>query len=279
MQKNKYGFNLSQEGIPHSDKDPMFIPDSIQQHPGRGQWSSSPRRVHAKGLRYWVARIRALRVLAMALLDGPRLFDRLPTTAWYGEMIGQLIQALGPLSSDHLLDLGCGTGRQAIIASPFVRRVTAADRSMAMLEVAERNRIRSSVINIEIRQEDGEDLSFKNDSFDLATGFMLLPVFKDPTRVLRELLRVVRPGGRIGLLVPSEPLTPVSAWEFVKTRGLRGFDQDSLLAWAHTSRRFSQSDLLRLLSEYADGGVRIIPFLDGMAFAAILTKPGRCVGM
>jgi hypothetical protein len=87
---------------------------------------------------------------------------------------------------------------------------------------------------------------------------------------------VLRPGGRIGLLVPSDTLTPASAWEIAETRGFQGFDRDSLVAWASTSQSFSPVDLVSLLGPYVDGVVRIVPLLDGAALAAILTKPGRC---
>lgn len=237
----------------------------------------SPTRTHAQGFRYWLDRARAFRILVLALIDGPRLFDRLPTTAWYAEMSNQLFQAIGPGPSDCLLDLGCGSGRHAISASHAVDRVVAADRSSRMLEVAQRNRIRSRATNIDIQQEDAEALSFEDESFDLATGFMLLPVFNDPTTVLQELLRVVRPGGRIGLLVPSETLTPPNAWGVAMSRGLLGIDRDSLLAWAHTSRRYTREDLHRLPGLSAAVELQILPLLDDLAYAAILTKSGRCV--
>lgn len=240
---------------------------------------ASPRRIPAWGLRYWLARTRALGVFVLAAIDGPTLFDRLPATAWYEEMSSQILQALDPGSSDHLLDLGCGAGRQAIKAARLVKRVMAVDHASAMLARAARNRTLAGADNVEIRWEDAEALSFRDRSFDLATGFMLLPSFKDPSKAISELVRVVRPGGRIGLLVPSESLTPRAAWRFADTHGLGGFDQDSLLAWAHTSRRFSEPELLRLLTPHSDQNPRMIPLLDGMALAAILTKPGRCTGL
>lgn len=233
-------------------------------------------RTHSLGWEYWADRTRACRVAALALFDSPGLFDRLPTTTWYAAMSQQLLQAMSPTATDRLLDLGCGSGRHAIGAAHLVSHVVAADRSSKMLDMARKNRDRSGVRNLDLRLEDGEALSFSEDAFDLATGYMLLPAVQDPARVLRELVRVVCPGGRIGLLVPSESLTPANAWTFAKRHGLSGFDKASLIAWAQTSRRFATTDLQRLLGPGLEHQFQVVPLLEGMAFAAIVTKPWGC---
>ena len=246
----------------------MNIPTSLPRRQDRSGWSLS------SILRFCLAEIRALRVLAMALTDGPALFDRLPATVWYEEMTEQLLRALSPADSDHLLDLGCGSGRHAIQAAHLVSQVTAADHSLRMLELAQRNQRSAKTHNLILRQEDGEALSFPDHAFDLATGFMLLPAFEEPTKVIGELLRVVKPGGRIGLLNPSWSLNPLAAWSFSRERGHQGFDLASLMAWAHTRRRFSPEGLLRSLRHQTEGEIRLLPLLGGMAFAAVVTKPG-----
>jgi demethylmenaquinone methyltransferase/2-methoxy-6-polyprenyl-1,4-benzoquinol methylase len=101
---------------------------------------------------------------------------------------------------DSVLDACCGTGDLALAALAAGGRVTGLDFSERMLERARR---KSSAV--EWVQGDALALPFDDGSFDAATvGFGLRNV-EDHERALRELRRVLRPGGRLGVLDVTRP--------------------------------------------------------------------------
>ena len=111
--------------------------------------------------------------------------------------------------SGRILDAGVGTGRNA----PFYPRGTSVvgiDFSPAMLARAERRRTQSAA-PVELRQMDVVNLDFPPASFDAAVATFLFCVLADAQQVpaLRELRRVVRPGGIIRLLEYVRPRSPL----------------------------------------------------------------------
>jgi demethylmenaquinone methyltransferase/2-methoxy-6-polyprenyl-1,4-benzoquinol methylase len=109
-------------------------------------------------------------------------------------------------SGDRVLDACCGTGDLAIGARRRGADVVGLDFSTAMLE-----RARRKDPNVEWVQGDALGLPFEDGSFDAATvGFGVRNV-ADLEACLGELRRVLRPGGRLGILeitTPRGPLAP-----------------------------------------------------------------------
>ena len=105
---------------------------------------------------------------------------------------------------DRVLDACCGTGDLAIAAGRAGGRVVGLDFSERMLE-----RARRKSAAIEWVRGDLLDLPFEDESFDAATvGFGVRNV-ADLERSLRELRRVLRPGGRLGILEITKPRGPL----------------------------------------------------------------------
>lgn len=107
-----------------------------------------------------------------------------------------------PQDGGHVLDIATGTGlvAQALLDRGF--RVTGLDQSPEMLDVA-RARLagRATVVHAH-----AEELPFESASFDHLTVTYLLRYVDDPAATMRELARVVRPGGTVAMLefgVPS----------------------------------------------------------------------------
>jgi demethylmenaquinone methyltransferase/2-methoxy-6-polyprenyl-1,4-benzoquinol methylase len=105
---------------------------------------------------------------------------------------------------DRVLDAACGTGDLAIEAARAGGRVVGLDFSGAMLE-----RARRKAPQLEWVQGDLLALPWEDGAFDAATvGFGIRNV-TDLEAGLRELRRVVRPGGRVGILEITRPRGPL----------------------------------------------------------------------
>jgi demethylmenaquinone methyltransferase/2-methoxy-6-polyprenyl-1,4-benzoquinol methylase len=106
---------------------------------------------------------------------------------------------------DRVLDACCGTGDLALAAAGEGGRVTGLDFSERMLERARR---KSSAI--EWVEGDLLDLPFEDDGFDAATVGFGVRNIEDLDRGLRELRRVLRPGGRLAVLDLVRPRGPLA---------------------------------------------------------------------
>ncbi len=99
-------------------------------------------------------------------------------------------------------DLGCGTGIVSQALSPFVRKVVAVDGSSEMLAAARERLI--GIENVELRQGELERLPLRRQTLDAAFLMLVLHYLPDPTRVIVETARVLKPGGRL-LIVDMLP--------------------------------------------------------------------------
>jgi ubiquinone/menaquinone biosynthesis C-methylase UbiE len=102
------------------------------------------------------------------------------------------------VSTGRILEVGVGTGKN-MPYYPAGAKVTAIDLSGEMLAQAHRRAAREG-INVELYEMDVQDLSFEKDSFDTVVATCVFCTVPDPVRGLRELGRVVQPGGRVVLL-------------------------------------------------------------------------------
>jgi ubiquinone/menaquinone biosynthesis C-methylase UbiE len=95
------------------------------------------------------------------------------------------------------LELGCGTGffTLNLMLAGIVERGEVTDLSPGMVEVARRN-AQSLGFEISGRVADAEQLPYDDESFDLVIGHAVLHHIPDVQRSLREVLRVLKPGGR-----------------------------------------------------------------------------------
>jgi ubiquinone/menaquinone biosynthesis C-methylase UbiE len=113
-----------------------------------------------------------------------------------------LLRAADIAPGMRVLDIATGTGLSAEAALAGVGptgHVTAADISPAMAEKA-RERL-GKAPNVSVSVEDGQRLSFADESFDAVLCNLGLMFFPDPVRGLSEFRRVLRPGGRAAVSV------------------------------------------------------------------------------
>lgn len=109
-----------------------------------------------------------------------------------------LIERLDPRDGDAWLDLACGTGAMSELAAGKGASVTGVDLAPALIETA-KERAEEQGLTIDYRVGDCENLDLDEASFDVVSstcGVMFAP---DHEATARELVRVVKRGGRIGL--------------------------------------------------------------------------------
>jgi len=146
-------------------------------------------------------------------------YDRVGATLSFGQdpRWRRFLVSRLPADRGHVLDVATGTGlvAEALVARGF--HVTGLDQSAEMLALA-RKRFGDRV---QLVEASAGALPFPDSSFDHLTFTYLLRYVDDPAATMRELARVVRPGGRIAMLdffVPTGVARP--AWEAYVRVGL-----------------------------------------------------------
>ena len=145
-----------------------------------------------------------------------------------------------PASGERVLDVACGTAAVSIElarAAP-ARVVTGVDQSLEML-AAGRARVERAGLSgrIELREGRAESLPFADGEFDALTFTYLLRYVDDPAATMRELARVVVPGGTIAMLefgLPRGVWRPL--WELYVRVGLPLAGAAVSPAWSDVGR-------------------------------------------
>ncbi|HII15549.1 MAG TPA: class I SAM-dependent methyltransferase [Nanoarchaeota archaeon] len=105
-----------------------------------------------------------------------------------------IIPVLKPQKKDLILDIGCGTGRFAMLLAKRCRKVTGIDFSPDMLAVAKDKS--KNIKNIEyLKLDASKKLPFKNSSFDKVLCTLVVMHIKDLQKFLSEIHRVLKKGG------------------------------------------------------------------------------------
>lgn len=109
-----------------------------------------------------------------------------------------LCGAVDPHAGQRVLDVACGSGNAALVAGRRYCEVTGIDYVPALLERA-KARAQAEGMTIDFREGDAQALPFEDKSFDAVLSVFGVMFAPDQEKAASELLRVCRPGGRIGL--------------------------------------------------------------------------------
>ncbi len=180
-------------------------------------------------------------------------------------------RALGALvPGPRVLDLGVGPGTSALEARDGEVRL-GLDRSREMLRRAARA-ARSRGVSLPLLRADATALPVRDGSLDGVTGHSLLYLLPDPSAVLAEVRRVLRPGGRAAFLEPRTGRPPLGV---AAAGGVRC--AASLLLWRGMSRlhaRFDEAGLSAMLERAGLRAARAWPVLQGHGVMAIAERGG-----
>jgi ubiquinone/menaquinone biosynthesis C-methylase UbiE len=182
--------------------------------------------------------------------DVQAFFERVATNwdtmrlAYYDErVIEKMAEVASVDERSEVADVGTGTGFVAAGLAPRVRRVIGIDNASAMLRVARENLDVLGVSNAELLVGDLARLPLAANSVDAAFANMVLHHAVDPTAMLEEMARIVRPGGTIAITDKLEHpyewmreehadvwlgFTPEQVEDYFSEVGLADYGYDSL---------------------------------------------------
>ena len=205
---------------------------------------------------------------ALELFRGlPRRYDALSSALSFGQdprWRRALVAAVAPPPGARVLDVATGTG---MVAAELLGRcdctVVGIDQSAEMLAAA-RARFAGDE-RVELIEGEAERLPFADQSFDALTFTYLLRYVEDPPATMRELARVVRPGGRVASLefgVPPRRL-PREAWRLYTAIGLPTLGRVASREWAEVGRFlgpsirgfYAKHPLERIVGYWRDAGL------------------------
>lgn len=151
-----------------------------------------------------------------------------------------------PPGAVTVLDLACGTGLLTRKLAERHRAVHGLDLSREMLHQADRKTPRSLRQTIDYARGNAEKLPFGEDFFDAVTCSGAFYFFPDLTRVLNEIVRVMKPGGRlVGMTVVRE--------------GILGFRlSQRLLSWYRNIGTYRVDDVDEFVGTLEESGLRKI---------------------
>ena len=122
----------------------------------------------------------------------------------YGAATEMMLDLAGVQEGSRILDVAAGTGESTLMAAARVGStgyVVAADVSPSMLNVAAEAASKAGMTNVETRVMNAENIELDTDSFDAVICRIALMLFPNPAKALTEMRRVVKPGGKVTVMV------------------------------------------------------------------------------
>ena len=160
---------------------------------------------------------RALSVTAVDNDFVERVYEKLSSvydlsfgpTLHPGRLVALKRMAITP--GTKVLEVGVGTGINTSLY-PRTCTVTGIDLSAPMLDKARERVAREHLTNVRLMEMDAANMTFADESFDIVYAPYLISVVPDPVRVVQEMRRVCRKGGRIIVLNHFRSPNPILSW-------------------------------------------------------------------
>lgn len=126
---------------------------------------------------------------------------------WWNRDFLQLMSARWKLCAvTTVLDVGCGVGHWSRCLAPLLPpscQITGIDRESRWIEEARKRSAETGSVSISFCQGEAEHLPFPDGTFDMVTCQTLLIHIKDPVAAIREMIRVLTPGGMLVIVEPN----------------------------------------------------------------------------
>jgi ubiquinone/menaquinone biosynthesis C-methylase UbiE len=172
------------------------------------------------------------------------------------EVLKEKVEFAKPQPTDVALDIACGPGAFALAIAPRVRFVRGVDLTPEMLRRASAYQAEKQILNAAFVRGDAEQLPFPAGTFDLVSCQCAFHHLPKPQVVLREMVRVSKPEGRLLIIDPLAPESdskneiynrievlrdPTHTLTLRLTEFLRLFDEDGLEILRQSLRRRPRS--------------------------------------
>lgn len=122
-------------------------------------------------------------------------------------------------SSDHALEIGCGTGSTALLLAPSVKTLVATDVSQKMIDIA-KSKKSSDLQNLHFVASDVEQSCWDNPGQDVIMAHNLLHLLKNKRRCIDAAHSALKPGG---LFISKTPCLGDGGWYFGPLIGIMRF--------------------------------------------------------
>lgn len=208
--------------------------------------------------------------------DRVEFFVRKQTSPLGRSIDGEFLDFIEPASSWSCLDVGCGPGILTIEAARRMLSAAGADLSAAMVARAEALAAEQGMTNVRFVRTPAEVLPFDDQEFDLAFAASVIFLLPEPVAGLREMVRVVRPGGWVATYQPSPEMSVAANQAFIERAGLRGFEAELMAGWGGAAERYQRFSVVDTEAMYGNAGlvdIRVLPALDGLVLFARGRKP------
>jgi ubiquinone/menaquinone biosynthesis C-methylase UbiE len=132
-----------------------------------------------------------------------------------------IVDAASPRPGDTLLDVACGGGIVVCAFAPHVQHATGIDMTPAMLDRARQLAAEKGIANVTWERGDVGRLPYADGTFDIVVTRFSMHHFLDPLGVLREMVRVCAPAGRVVVVDMYASDDPAKAAEWNRAEILR----------------------------------------------------------
>lgn len=151
----------------------------------------------------------------------------------HGPSLPFLVEYADGQTTDRVLDVATGTGNAAFALAPFVSEVVGLDVSEQMLDQARKRATEERIGNIRFQVGDAENIPFEAGRFSLVIARHAPHHFRDADRFLREVRRVLTPGGRFVMVDQISTSAEIQPWNdaFQRTRDNSHFRQRTIDEW------------------------------------------------
>ncbi|MHB8754155.1 MAG: class I SAM-dependent methyltransferase [Candidatus Acidiferrales bacterium] len=122
-----------------------------------------------------------------------------------------LLRLIAPSGNERALDVACGPGTLARIFAPRVRSIVGLDLTPAMLERARKDAAENHMENFHVLRGNALGMPFRDETFDLVVTSYSIHHLPDSVAAIREIARILKSGGKFGLLDMIVPENPARA--------------------------------------------------------------------
>lgn len=137
-----------------------------------------------------------------------------------------------------VLEIGCGTGGTALTHAPHVRHIRATDVASRMIEIANTQKIKHGVTNVDFDQATLDDVVREDNRYDAVLALSVLHLLEDPQTAISQIKSVLKPQGVLvantpcltGKLGPMGPVLRLGHFIGLLPR-INSFSENELTTW------------------------------------------------